>query len=65
MRCIFRNCMFSSSDLNLDKHVVALSMVRLQIITGGYRTKHGQATRTDLVEEFTHIKHVQAGKTNS
>ena len=40
-------------------------LVILQITSGGYRTKHGQAIRTDLITEFTHIKHVQAEKTNS
>ena len=27
-------------------------MVRLQITSGGYRTKHGQAIRTEFMEEF-------------
>ena len=26
--------------------------VRLQMTTGGYSTKHGQAIRTELIEEF-------------
>ena len=45
--------------------VVAGFFVRVQITTGPYRTKHGQATRAEFIEEFTHIEHVQAGKTNS
>ena len=43
----------------------SLVNVRLQITTGGYRTKHDQAIRTELIGEFTHIKHAQAGKTSS
>ena len=36
--------------------------VTLQITTGGNRTKHGQANRTNLIEEFSHVEHVQADK---
>ena len=39
--------------------------VRLQITSGRYRTKHGQAIRTEFIEEFAYIEHVQSGKTNS
>ena len=45
-------------------HSGANRQVRLQITTGRYRTKHGQAIRTEFIEGFTHIEHVQAGKTN-
>ena len=31
------------------------SIVRLQVTSGGYRTKHDQAIPTDFIEEFTHI----------
>ena len=29
-----------------------IAIVRLQITSGGYRTKHGQAIRTEFIEEF-------------
>ena len=32
-----------------------ISRVRLQITTGPYRTKHGQAILTDFIEDSTHI----------
>ena len=55
--CIFNKSSFSA--------VSAAHDVSLQITTGPYRTKHGQAIRAEFIEEFTHIEHVQAGKTNS
>ena len=39
--------------------------VRLQITSGGYRTEHGQAIRTEFIGEFAHIEHVQVGKMDS
>ena len=51
--------MFNNDSLNL------VNCVRLQITTGPYRTKHGQAIRAEFIEESTHIEHVQAGKSNS
>ena len=39
--------------------------VRLQITSGRYRTKRGQVIRTEFIERFAYIEHVQSGKTNS
>ena len=42
-----------------------ITLVRLQITSGVYRTEHAQAIRTEFIGEFAHIEHVQVGKTNS
>ena len=52
-------------DSNLCTVESMYSHVRLQITTGGYMTKHGQANCTNLIKEFIHIEHVQADKKNS
>ena len=47
-----------------SESVLVRLYVRVQITSVGYRTKHGQAIHTEFIEGFTHIEHVQAGKTN-
>ena len=46
-----------TNTVKIQKELVDFS-IRLQITTGPYRTKHGQAICKDLIEEFTHIKYV-------
>ena len=57
-----RLILIRNSNTNTD---TPIGCVRLQITSGRYRTKHGQAIRTEFIEEFAHIEHVQSGKTNS
>ena len=59
------NLNFKLQSLYRSRQAMAMAISRtfsdiivgLQITTGRYRTKHGQAIRTDLIDEFTHIKH--------
>ena len=42
-------------DIRCSAHSINVQLlinVRLQITTGRYRTKHGQAIRTEFIEEF-------------
>ena len=61
-KSMHRGAVFSFVDsMNFDDS----DTVRLQITSGGCRTEHGQAIRTEFIGELAHIEHVQVGKTNS
>ena len=64
-RHLFRSELYGFYLIDVNVLFIIHRFVRLQITTGGNRTKRGQANRMNLIEEFTHIEHVQADKTNS